>query len=102
MSRELKDKNDNLLKEYLGLCRRAFAYNFIFSFFINVLMLSTSIYSLQILDRVLSSNSMETLLMLSIIMIVVYIILAFLQTIRSFIFTQISNWLDSKLSSPLL
>ena len=102
MSRELKDKNDNLLKEYLGLCRRAFACNFIFSFFINVLMLSTSIYSLQILDRVLSSNSMETLLMLSIIMIVVYVILAFLQTIRSFIFTQISNWLDSKLSSPLL
>ena len=40
--------------------------------------------------------------MLSIIMIVVYVILAFLQTIRSFIFTQISNWLDSKLSSPLL
>jgi ATP-binding cassette subfamily C protein len=102
MRRELKDKNDNLLKEYLGLCRRAFACNFIFSFFINILMLSTSIYSLQILDRVLSSNSMETLLMLSIIMIAVYVILAFLQTIRSFIFTQISNWLDSKLSSPLL
>ncbi len=40
--------------------------------------------------------------MLSIIMIVVYAILAFLQIIRSFIFTQISNWLDSKLSSPLL
>jgi ATP-binding cassette subfamily C protein len=101
MNKKIKAE-DNLLKEYLGLCRRAFSYNFIFSFFINVLMLATSIYSLQILDRVLSSNSMETLLMLSIIMIVVYIILAFLQIIRSFIFTQISNWLDSKLSSPLL
>ncbi|MFT6220554.1 MAG: ATP-binding cassette subfamily C protein [Rickettsiales bacterium] len=98
----MKDKNDNLLKEYLGLCKRAFAYNFIFSFFINILMLATSIYSLQVLDRVLSSNSMETLLMLSLIMIVVYVILAFLQIIRSFIFTQVSNWLDSKLSSPLL
>ncbi|MFT6332938.1 MAG: ATP-binding cassette subfamily C protein [Lentimonas sp.] len=65
-------------------------------------MLSTSIYSLQVLDRVLSSNSMETLMMLSIIMVVVYAILAFLQIIRSFIFTQVSNWLDSKLSSPLL
>jgi PrtD family type I secretion system ABC transporter len=101
MSKKIKAE-DNLLKEYLGLCRRAFACNFIFSFFINILMLSTSIYSLQILDRVLSSNSMETLLMLSIIMIVVYAILAFLQIVRSFIFTQISNWLDSKLSSPLL
>jgi PrtD family type I secretion system ABC transporter len=101
MSKKIKAE-DNLLKEYLGLCRRAFACNFIFSFFINILMLSTSIYSLQILDRVLSSNSMETLLILSIIMIVVYAILAFLQIVRSFIFTQISNWLDSKLSSPLL
>lgn len=102
MKKELKDQNDNLLKEYLSKCKRAFAYNFVFSFFINILMLSTSIYSLQVLDRVLSSNSLETLLMLSIIMIFIYVILAFLQTVRSFIFTQISNWLDSKLSSPLL
>lgn len=102
MRNEHRNKEDNLLKEYLGLCKRAFAYNFLFSFFINILMLSTSIYSLQILDRVLSSNSMETLLMLSIIMIVIYVILAFLQIVRSLVFTQVSNWLDSKVSSPLL
>jgi PrtD family type I secretion system ABC transporter len=35
-------------------------------------------------------------------MIVIYIILAFLQTIRALVFNQISNWLDSKLSSTLL
>lgn len=101
MSREQDHKN-NALKEALTLCNRAFSANFIFSFFINILMLSTSIYSLQILDRVLSSNSLETLLMLSLIMIVIYIILAFLQTIRALVFNQISNWLDSKLSSTLL
>jgi len=93
---------NNLLKQYLNACKRALTYNFIFSFAINVLMLATSIYSLQILDRVLSSGSLETLMMLSVIMLVVYVILAFLQIIRSFIFNQISNWLDDKLSSPLL
>lgn len=98
----VQDLDDNLLKQALTLCKRAFFYNFIFSFFINILMLSTSIYSLQVLDRVLSSGSVETLMMLSLIMIVVYVILAFLQVVRSFVFTQISNWLDSKLSSPLL
>lgn len=92
----------NLLQQSLDLCKRAFIYNFIFSFFINILMLASSIYSLQILDRVLSSSSMETLLMLTIIMIIIYIILAFLQIVRSFIFMQISNWLDGKLSTPLL
>lgn len=93
---------ENLLKEYLLTCKKAFAYNFLFSFFINILTLSTSLYSLQVLDRVLSSGSMETLLMLSIIMLVVYAMLAFLQIIRSLVFTQISNWLDAKLSSTLL
>ena len=92
----------NLLAQALDLCKRAFIYNFIFSFFINVLMLASSIYSLQILDRVLSSSSMETLLMLSIIMIFIYVILAFFQIVRSFVFMQISNWLDKKLSTPLL
>lgn len=101
MSKPVKAQ-DNIIREYLSLCKRAFAYNSVFSFFINVLMLATSIYSLQVLDRVLSSNSLETLVMLSLIMLVVYVILAFLQTIRSFIFIQISNWLDEKLSSPLL
>ena len=65
-------------------------------------MLSTSIYSLQILDRVLSSGSMETLLMLSLLMIVVYIILAVLQTVRLRVFMHIANWLDVKLSGLLL
>ena len=35
-------------------------------------------------------------------MIIIYVSLTFLQIIRSLIFTQISNWLDDKLSSPLL
>ncbi|MFZ8865218.1 MAG: type I secretion system permease/ATPase [Rickettsiales bacterium] len=92
----------NILQQSLNLCKRAFIYNFIFSFFINILMLVSSIYSLQILDRVLSSSSLETLLMLSIITIIVYIILALLQIIRSFVFLHISNWLDNKLSIPLV
>jgi PrtD family type I secretion system ABC transporter len=93
---------EDLLRESLLLCKKTFLFNFFFSFCINVLTLATSIYSLQVLDRVLSSSSLETLYMLSIIMIVVYIILAFLQIIRSFVFTKVANWLDSKLSSALL
>jgi PrtD family type I secretion system ABC transporter len=97
-----KNQHNNILRESLELCKRAFLYNFIFSFFINVFMLSSSIYSLQILDRVLSSSSMETLLMLTIIMVIIYIILAALQIVRSFIFMHIANWLDNKLSTPLV
>jgi PrtD family type I secretion system ABC transporter len=97
MSKE-KDK----LRIFLSKSKAAFAYAFGFSFVMNILMLAMSLYSLQVLDRVLSSNSLETLIMLSIIMLVIFVILSALQIIRSFIFLQISNWMDIKLSSTLL
>lgn len=44
MTEELKNKNDNLIKEYLSLCKKAFACNFIFSFFINKLKAKITLY----------------------------------------------------------
>lgn len=90
------------LTHFLKKSRMAFAYSFGFSFVINILMLGMSMYSLQVLDRVLSSGSLETLGMLSLIMLVIFIVLGALQIIRSFIFLDISHWIDSKLSSILL
>ena len=94
--------DQNPLIKVLHNCKRAIAFNFLFSFFISFFTLATSIYSLQILDRVLSSSSVETLMMLSLIMLIIYIILGFLQAIRSLILMKIANWLDQKLSPILL
>lgn len=57
---------------------------------------------MQVLDRVLSSNSIETLIFLSLIMLVFFVFLGILTAIRSAIFLQISNWLDEKISPLLL
>lgn len=83
-------------------CNRAFGFAFLFSLFINLFTLSASIYSMQVLDRVLSSNSIETLIFLSLIMLVFFVFLGILTAIRSAIFLQISNWLDEKISPLLL
>jgi len=83
-------------------CNRAFGFAFLFSLFINLFALSASIYSMQVLDRVLSSNSIETLIFLSLIMLVFFIFMGILTAIRSAIFLQISNWLDEKISPLLL
>ncbi len=83
-------------------CNRAFGFAFLFSLFINLFTLSASIYSMQVLDRVLSSNSIETLIFLSLIMLVFFIFMGILTAIRSAIFLQISNWLDEKISPLLL
>ena len=92
----------NKLSVFLGKSKTAFAYAFGFSLILNMLTLAMSLYSLQVLDRVLSSNSLETLLMLSILMVIIFIIHAALQMVRSFIFLQISQWMDDKLSAILL
>jgi len=56
---------------------------------------------MQVLDRVLSSSSFETLLYLTIIVVAFLVFLGILTSIRSAIFLHISNWLDEKLS-PIL
>jgi hypothetical protein len=48
-----------------------------FSLFINLLLLLPSIYMLQVYDRVLSSGSESTLLMLTLIMVFMYLIMGF-------------------------
>ena len=47
-----------------------------FGFIYNALLLIMPLYSLQVLDRVLSSQSQETLLMLSLLALVIYITIA--------------------------
>lgn len=91
----------NPLKTALQHCRKAFIITFIFAFAVNVLMLLTSVYSLQVLDRVISSRNLETLLMLSLIVMAAYIALTLLQITRSFVLIKISEWLDTLLT-PIL
>jgi PrtD family type I secretion system ABC transporter len=90
-----------IIKAALQSCKKAFWYAFIFSFFISIFTLASSIYSMQVLDRVLSSNSFETLLYLTIIVLAFLTFLGILTQVRSTIFLHISNWLDERLS-PIL
>ncbi len=92
------EKKTNVLKEALGKCQAAFKVVFVFAFFINLLMLVTPLYSLQVLDRVLGSGNLSTLLMLSIIIACVYFVHSLLQIARSFTLIKIGEWLDNNLS----
>ena len=101
MSNNLQIPQQQIIKLSLDSCKKAFWFCLIFSFFISIFTLASSIYSMQVLDRVLSSNSFETLLYLTIIVLVFLIFLGILTQIRSTIFLHVSNWLDEKLSSVL-
>ncbi len=90
------------LRPFLQKTRRAFTYAGLFSLCTNVLMLALPLYSLQVLDRVLSSRSMETLTMLTAIMVVALIFYGVFFAVRSAVLTSVSEWLDKELSPLLL
>ncbi len=91
----------NTLLRVLDQCRPVFWIVFSFAFGVNLLMLITPMYSLQVLDRVLSSQNESTLIMLSLIMVVLYISLHMLQVARSFTLIKLGEWLDKQLSPDL-
>jgi ATP-binding cassette subfamily C protein len=94
-------KDLNPLQQALEKSKQAFVVVFLFAFCVNILMLITPLYSLQVLDRVIGSGNLATLLMLSLIIGFIYFVYGLLQIARSFTLIKIGEWLDSQVS-PLL
>ncbi|MCD6034596.1 MAG: type secretion system ATPase family protein [Rickettsiales bacterium] len=92
----------NILDDALNACRRSFAILLGFSLGTNILTLALPIYSLQVLDRVISSGNLVTLLMLSLVMIVCFVVLSLISTAKSFVMIRVSDWLNTKLSPVFL
>ncbi len=74
----------------------------LFSFFINLLILTSPIYMLQIYDRVLGSGHIETLVFITLIAGVAVLIMGLLEIIRGRLLGRISRWLDRKLAPELI
>ncbi len=78
--------------------KRAFGALAMFSGVINLLMLLPSIYMMQVYDRVLSSRSEMTLIMLTIITLGLFLLMSLLEWIRAMILVRVSAGLDVTLS----
>lgn len=72
------------------------------SFFINLLILPISLYSLQVMDRVLSTGSMPTLLWLTVIMLAMFAAAGLLQTLRSMVLQKAADWLHDTITEVVL
>lgn len=73
----------------------------VFSFFVNLLMLTGPLFMLQIYDRVLGSRSEETLVSLLILVIGLYVLMGVLDYVRGRIATRIGAIFQSRLDTPL-
>src|SRR5262249_50434668 len=83
-------------------CRDAFAAAAGFSFFINVLMLASPLYMMQIYNRVLPSRSEPTLVLLTGLACVMLGVMCLLELIRSRILVRISGRLELALSGTVM
>lgn len=101
VSSNIATANPTELELTLRKCRSAFGYAAFFSLCINLLTVLTAIYSMQVLDRVFSSRSYETLGMLSLMMGVAILFLGLFSWVRMIVLESTGAWLDQRLS-PLL
>jgi PrtD family type I secretion system ABC transporter len=78
----VKTKSVDIRRTFIA-CSPAFIATGVFSFFLNLLMLVVPLYMLQVFDRVLSSRSESTLLMLTILAGFMLLVLGILEAVRA-------------------
>lgn len=74
--------------------KKSFFYVGFFSLFVNLLLLVPSFYMLEVYDRVVSSRSVTTLIMLTLIVVFLMSVYGMLEWIRSRMMVRISTRLD--------
>jgi len=88
----------NEIASVLQMFKRTFVTVGVFSAISNLLMLVPSLYMLQVYDRVLGSRNELTLLMLTVMMLIAYLMTSGLDLIRSFVLVRVGARFDMQLN----
>lgn len=89
------------LSSTLWLFRREFGVCILFTAVVNILMLTPTLYMLQVFDRVMLSGSELTLAALTLIMLFFFAVMAFAEWSRSRLLVRTGVKLDEKLNSRI-
>ena len=84
------NSNDDL-RQTLSACRQYFIFAALFSAAINILLLTPIIYMLTVYDRVVSSGSISTLVMLTLLMVSLLLAVGGFEWVRTKILIGASN-----------
>jgi ATP-binding cassette, subfamily C, type I secretion system permease/ATPase len=90
------------LQAALWACAGSLGLVFAYSCSYNLLLFAPSIYLLQIYDRVLSSRSGDTLLMLTVIVAVTVVVGGTLDALRRAVLGRLGAWLEDRLRPAVL
>jgi len=89
------------LHKALKATKRSFIFVGLFSFVINILMLTPALYMLQVYDRVMQSRSIETLILITLIVVALFVVMGLLEIIRARVLVRVGNRLDMQLNGHL-
>jgi PrtD family type I secretion system ABC transporter len=92
----------NTLRKVLSKCTPFFVYAGVFSFSLNLLALASPLYMLTVFDRVLSSRSNETLVVLTLIFAFFLAIESIIKKLRTRLFARLGDTVFLKLREPVL
>ncbi|MCC8941319.1 type I secretion system permease/ATPase [Bradyrhizobium sp. Arg68] len=95
-------KRPDELRQLVQTCQGYFLTAGTFSLAINLLYLAGPLYMLQVYDRVISSASEITLLMLTIALLLAFMALAGLDAVRARVLTRASIRLDRKIAARVM
>lgn len=87
------------LASTLWTFRREFAVCLVFTIVVNVLMLTPTLYMLQVFDRVMVSYNTATLMALTLVMLFFFAVLAFSEWVRSRLLVRLGVRFDDIMSS---
>ncbi len=90
------------MRDYLTRCRFFFFYAALFSLCVNMLMLVSPLYMMQVFDRVLSSRSNETLVMLTVLAIGAFVVMTWIESLRAKLLLRSGLALDGLIAGPVL
>src|SRR5215467_685301 len=90
------------LQAALWACAGSLGIVFAYSCSYNLLLFAPSIYLLQIYDRVLSSRSGDTLLMLTLIVAIAVVVGGVLDALRRAALSRLGGWFDDRLRPCVL
>ncbi|WP_163271094.1 type I secretion system permease/ATPase [Chelativorans alearense] len=92
----------NSLSPAIRACGRGVLVAASFSLALNLLMLSVPLYMMSVYDRVLTSRSVETLLMLTVIVVGALAVVGVLEAVRQLALTRAGARLETVLGAPIL
>jgi len=69
-----------------------------FSGAVNLLQLTTSVYMMQVFDRVLATRVLDTLVYLTLIAVAAILVLALLEAVRSQLMQRVATWIEHRVA----